>query len=438
MTKLEFLKLSFANQAYAEKAFCQSIISIQFNNDEVARKVFSTTPYAVYLKDNTFTYVDPLTKQEGTVTGDTTQPMFYVDTPLSLPGDFHPILKGKAVETTFGIFWFNITLIWEVFGAAVDYHNGEFTDKFIKGLLGSRMVDNPAEGEVVPEDKSSVDVCMKFTDHSNFLGGLGMYFIKAATVDSLTVSPLILKRKKELFEEHKADINDPVIFNRIVNELVQMDMKIQLSSDNKTFYITKKFIDNARKRMFIAFGVEYNAETNSYVGLDKSLDDGWDVEHMADYINTSIEGSYARGKATGEGGAGVKELIRLVGRSKVAEPDCGSTVGEYVAIDADNHKYWQGTYYLNNNKKPILITKENSESFIGKRLSLRAPQYCMTKEGDFCATCLGHSLGMYAERLSSDVIAVATSFMLARMKSMHISGSGSARLNLKRALKLEK
>lgn len=436
MNKLEFLKVSFANKAYAEKAFCQSIISIQFNNDEPSRNIFTEVPYGVYVKDDTFTFINPETGKEDTVKGPTDHPMFYMDDTLELPGDFHPMLKGKAVTTTFGIFWFNVILIWEVFGAAVDYNNGEFTDKFIKGLIGKRMHDNPAPGEEVPEGYSSVDTCIKFTDHSNFLGGLGMYFIKAATVDSLTVSPSILKRKKELFAEHKDELNDPVVFGRIVDELVKMDMEIQMRSENRTFYITKKFIDNARKRMFIAFGTEYNAETGTYVGLGQSLDEGWDVTRMVDYINTSIEGSYSRGKATGEGGAGVKELIRLVGRSKVAEDDCGSPVGEHVLITAENHKYWRGTYYMGTDKKPKLIDDKNSEGFIGKRIVLRSPPYCLTKEGDFCKVCLGTSLGMYQERLSSDVIQVATAYMLQRMKSFHTAGGSTAKLNLKRALKI--
>lgn len=431
MKKLDYLKQMFERQAYNEKAFLQSILSIQLDDAESAG-AFKKIPNALFLEGGKYWYLEGTHPVE--VEHELDKPLFYIDEILDLPGDFHPCLQGQAVETTFGIFLHNVILLWEVFGKLIPYHNDEFTRKFVHGFLNELMVDDPEEGEEVPEGKASVSTCMRFSEHTNFLQGLSLYFVRCSSIDALTVSKEVLELRDRLFKEHKDELNDPVVFTRIIDQVVALDYEIQMKGASNTFYIEKKFIDNSRKRMFIAFGAEFNAEKNEFVSLTKSLDEGWDMNEMATYINTAIEGSYNRGKATGEGGARVKETLRLVGRVRADELDCKSPVGEEILIWEKSAKRWIGSYYINPKGDAVMIDEDNLKGLIGRVLKIRMPQYCATKEGNYCKTCLGYGLGKLSNRVSADVVRVPTNMMLSRMKAVHVAGQSNTKLDLATAL----
>lgn len=431
MNKLEYLKYCFDNKGYGLKAALQSIIAIQFEDPD-SSGLFKKVPYAVWVEDGKFhTLVDG---KDTFVDGDVKTPLFVMDTPLSLPGDFHPCLQGEPYQTTFGLFLFNVILFWEVFGHNVKYVNKEFTKALIEKIINDVMVDDPAPGVALPEGKVGTTTCMKFTENCYFLEGLGSHFIKPGGVDILVVDPSITKFLKEQFALHKAELNDPVVFTRIVDEAVKMDEKIQRSGPSKNFFINKKFIHTARKRMFLAFGIEPNSTGDGWVALPQSLDTGIDPDRIVDYVNTAVVGSYSRSMATGDGGSQVKETLRLIGRSTVSEDDCGSPGTEAIVIDSKNKKGWIGGYQVIAGKV-VLMTAESLEKQIGKTVHIRVTEYCMVKDGDYCKICCGEGLGKYGNRISAEVVLVPTASMLTRMKAAHTAGNSVVYLDLKTAIK---
>lgn len=432
MTLIEFLKYFFQNKSYSKKVNIQSIIAIQFE-DEDSAGMFKKKPGAVFVEEGKFkTFIED---RETIIEGDPEFPLVYMDTVLDLPSDFHPVLGEKAYKTTFGNLLFNIVLFWESVGSKVPYQNKQLTDKLFKNILSDLMVDNPAPGEEVPPGKASVEDCLKISTNANFLHGLSIHFVKPGGVDAFTVDPKIIKRRDELFKIHKDEINDPIVFNNIIKELVDMDMEIQMNGPSKNFFIKSKFITTARKRMFIAFGIEPNADGTGYIGLPASLDDGIDPEFITTYINAAISGSYSRAMATGDGGSKVKETLRLIGRVKTVMDDCGSTVGERIEFETHGDvKNWMGGFYLSK-EKIVEITKENTESLVGKTVYMRVPQFCLVEDGNFCMACLGRRLGSLKDRIASEVTRIPTNFMLARMKEHHSSGKVNTVLDLKNIIK---
>lgn len=431
MTKLEFLKYCFDNKGYGLKAALQSMITIQFE-DEDSSGAFKKIPFAVFVEGGKYHAL--VEGEQVVVEGDVKSPMFHMDLKLDLPGDFHPCLKNTPVSTTFGLFLFNVILFWEPFQGKVDYINKEFTKPLIEGLLSRLMVDNPLPGETVPDDKASVDDCLKFSENCNFLEGLGSHFIKPGGVDILVVDPSITKFLADQFELHKDKLNDPVVFTEIVDQAVKMDEAIQRKGPSKNFFINKKFIHTARKRMFLAFGIEPNASGDGWVALPRSLNTGMDPKHIVDYINTAVAGSYSRSMATGDGGAQVKETLRLVGRSSITEVDCGSPKGEMIRIGHKNKKGWIGSWQIVD-KKAVQLTAESLEKQVGKTIEIRVTEYCTTPDGNFCKTCCGESLGMYGTRISAEVVLIPTTSMLTRMKAAHTAGGTVVRLDLKTAIR---
>ena len=429
MTKLDFLKRFFDSKAYGNKAAVQSLIAIQLDDEESAG-AFKKIPGAVYVENGKFfTLIEGIGNP---IVGDVNKPFASMDDRFDLPGDFHPILKGDPVATTFGLLLFNVVLWWEPFKGKVAYGH-EFSKKYIEATLSRLMVDNPKEGEEVPADKASVTDCLKFTENCYYLEGLGAHFVKPGGVDTMTVSPAILKRKKELLELHKHELSDPVVFTNIIDELVEMDRKEMMSGPSKNFFINDKFIHTARKRMFLAFGIEQGPD-GKWVPLIQSLDQGIDPEHIVTYVNTAVAGAYSRSMATGEGGSQVKEVLRLIGRSSVTELDCNSPVGEALVLTKPIANGWIGGYYLEN-KKAVLIDANNVKALVNKLIHVRVPQFCLTPDGNYCKTCLGEGLGKYGSRLSAEVVRIPTEAMLQRMKAHHSAGGTTGVLDLKYALK---
>ena len=431
MNRLDFLKIWLANQGYAEKAALQSVISIQFEDEESSGE-FKKVPQAIFVEDGKFHSI--IEGKQVTIEGKVDRPLFVNDDYIDLPGDFHPVLRGQKTDTTFGLLLFNIVLFWEVFGEKVPYVNQEFTPNLIRGYLSDLMVDNPKEGETVPEGKASVDECMKFTSHCNFLEGLGTYFVRPGGIEMFTVSPAIIKRRDELVAQLKADgkVDDPVAFTKVLAELVNMDREEVMNGPGANFVINDGFISNARKRMLIMFGIEPAGE--GWTGLTMSLDEGMDRDKITVYINTAVAGSYSRSMSTGEGGAQVKEVLKLVGRRKVDGMDCGTKIGEFIEMHDLTAQKWAGSYYFTNGKSELL-TKEIAKANLGKILSIRTPNVCATIDGNFCMMCCGEGLGKLANRLSAEVVVMPTKMMLGRMKAQHIAGASTTRLNLKMAIK---
>lgn len=433
MNKLTFLKHWFNNDGYVEKGAIQSMVSIQLDSEDSAG-AFKNIPGAVFVEDGVFKTL--INGEVIKLDGDVTKPYCYMNDRFEFPKDFHPVLKGKELLSTFGLMLFNIIIFYEPLGGAVEYINKSFSKGLIQKVISDVMVDEPEEGEVLPEGKAGVKACLRVTENCYFLEGLGQFFIKPGGVDTLTVDPSVLRRRDELFAKHKDKLSDPVVFTAIMDELVDMDRVIQMSGPSKEFYINDGFISNARKRMFIAFGIEPNPTMTGWVPMTQSLDEGTDEKLLPHYINTAVEGSFGRAMATGEGGSRVKEISRLISRASIVKDvtDCGSPVGEKVLIREGNSKSWVGSYFIDGNKLGK-ITEDNHKGFIGKTLAMRVPQFCIIKEGNFCETCLGDQLGKSGDMFTAEVILIPTNFMLYEMKKAHISGRGVSHLDLRLAIR---
>jgi len=434
MNKLDYLKFFFENKIYESKAAIQAILAIQFEDPE-SSGIFKEHPGAVFVENGKFNYISGTLIE---IAGDVNDAFVYMDTVFDFPGDFHPMLKGNAIKSTFGLMLFNIVLFWEPFGGKVDYVNKSFANKkMMEGILSKLMVDNPAPGEEVPEGKASVDDCLKFSSNCQFLHGLSNWFVKPGGVDTLTLSPAILKRKEELLAElrESGKINDPVAFTEMLTKLVDMDRKEQLSGPSRNFYIADKYISTARKRMFLAFGIEQNATGDGWVALPRSLDEGIDPEQVVNYINTAVAGAYSRSMATGEGGSRVKDTLQLIGRSIRNGDDCGTPIGEEIILTKSTAQRWVGGFFITGKGKAEQITAENAASFIGKTLIMRVPQFCGQVDNNFCLKCLGAGLGANANRLSAELARVPTEAMLTRMKAHHQAGLDTVIIDLNAAVK---
>lgn len=435
MHKLDFLFEAFRKRAYTRKTFLMSIFSLVHDTPENKARL-EEVPYAV-IRDNNAREIYFLdeNKQKVVLEGvDFDKPLFYKNDKITVDMDVHEFVKEKF-ETTIGIFLVNIVVLYESVGGAAKFVNGKIAGGTIQGIIDGLMVDNPKDGETVPEGKASVDQCLKMTKQLDYLEGMNQVFVKASSTDVLTVHPDVIKLRDELLDqlEKEGKLNDPTAVALAIDKVIALDAKIQYSGPSKDFFINGKFIDNARKKMFIIFDMVPDFNSGKYNLLRKSLNEGWDPAHYPEYINTAISASFDRGNATGEGGFEVKVAILLTNRIMIGSDDCGSPRTEPVKLTKNNFKGWIGGFIMQDGA-PVKITKAH-DTLIGSTVEMRVPQYCIQPDDNLCKTCCGEKLGAIETRVSAETVYIFTQFMLTRMKAMHVSQLKTISLDLDNILR---
>lgn len=422
MHKLDFLFHAFKNRAYTKKTFLLSIFSLVHDTPNNNKKL-AEVPFAVF-RDNEkkeLYFIDE-NKQRVVIEGhdDFDRPLFYKNDPITIDMDMVDFVKEK-IETTIGIFLTNIVVLYESFGTRTNYINGRISGSTIMGIIDGLMVDNPTPNNPVPEGKASVNDCLKVTKQLDYLEGMNNVFVKASSIDVLTVHPDVIALRDKLLKEleDQGKLDDPTAVALAIDEVIALDAKIQYAGPSADFFINSKFIDNARKKMFIIFDMVPDFNTGKYQLLRKSLNEGWDQDHYPEYINTAISASYDRGNATGEGGFEVKVAILLTNRIIIGSNDCESPRTENVKLTKNNFKGWVSGYYIKDDKPTLLGS--NDTDLIGKTVQMRVPQFCQEPNDNLCKTCAGEKLGAIETRVSAETVYIFTQYMLTRMKAMHVS-----------------
>lgn len=417
MTGIEYLKYCADRRAYQKKPWLLAACSFVEPSEENNKKL-NEYPYCIHRGEEGFYFYDD-DKQKVSVDGDLSGPLFYKDQRFDINESW---FKGASGETTIGIYLANKIVFWEPFRELVTYHNGLIDAGTCKKVINNLMA-SPNDDGSIPEGKASVEQCLKLTRQANYLLGMNNVFCKPGSIELLTVDPAVLKLRDELLAKHKDELNDPLVASKIIDEVVKLDTEIMMNGPSKDFFINKGFLDNARKKMFLVFGVERDWNTGEYKFISRPLADGWDLDNITTYINTAVAGSYDRGKATGEGGARVKDIIRLTSRISIQRDDCGSRQFEYVRIFKDTLNDWIGSYYFKENGNTERF--DGDRSFIGKIVKMRVPNACLAPDLNYCAVCCGDQLGAVGTQASSECQDIPTGFMLLKMKGMHVSGNVS-------------
>ena len=317
----------------------------------------------------------------------------------------------QQLLTDVGKLLMNQLLLVEPFGTLVPYLNERFDPGKLDDLVAKLII----------EKKVTREMYNKYIENGYWYCEDGSLSTATWSEKSMMTDPKVLTRKKELLEQYKDQLNDPIILAKIEKELIAMDKEWLKDDPAAPFYAVEggKAWKEQRKKMFIMIGMgtAFGKDANAITFTPESLEEGWHAEHLDTAANDIRRGSYGRGIETAKGGEQTKFVLRIFQDVTIDEEDCGSRKGLKITLTENNVKdYYQR--YLTTGE---LLTPDNVASFIGKEVEIRSPMYCRTKPG-FCYKCCGElfrTMGLKA--IGMQAIGVTGSFTSLSMKSMHVS-----------------
>lgn len=435
MNKLDYLMRAFNRRAYTKKAYLISILSIVGESEDAKLNKIPYAAHRDWANDQVY-FIDPTTNEKIIIDDATcNQALFHKKEVLDIPPRLSQYIPDGII-TTMGRFLVNVVVLYEAFKGKAPYINEKIDGRRLKKIISDLMIDTPKEGIPVPEDKATVQQCLKVTQQLDYLVGLNPIIVKASSTDAFTISPDLIKLRDELLDklDKEGKLGDPVAVAGVIDLLVEKDAELQYGGTSADLYISRAFVSNNRKKMFLLFDFIPNFHTGKYELLKKSLNEGWELSQFTAYVNTAIEGTYSRSVSVALAGADVKTVILLTGKIKAIKGDCGSKRTEPVVINERNFKQWIGSYYVDG-RTIRRIENASFETLNEKTVNIRVPQYCKQAENNLCTICLGERLGGSQDRVSSEVSLMLSKFFLLSMKKIHSSELKTKLMNLENILR---
>jgi hypothetical protein len=433
MDKRDFFMLCMNEGKYRLKPWVIRAFSLVRETKKVEEIAF----YDILQTPAGFFYKSPDTGALEPITGANMkpgQPMFNCKEKLTVKkGELPGILKDE--ETDYGRILYHCMIFVYSFGNKVPFQNKQLNMRAFEDELASRLDDdvmlvNSQGGAQLEEkpDRFYPRELNRYYEAMAYSRGMAMLFVPAASPKSLTVDPIVLKRRNELFSDPNIDMNNQAVAAQVEKELVDLDKKT-FEGDPASGYLISGKNWASRKKCFISFGSGDSLTPDSRTPYVKtSLDEGTDITQFKAYNDEMRTGSYKRGVETMFGGELDKWLVRESSNIRVQE-DCGSTVGIPTEVTDFNKVSMLGKFIVAG-KQAVKLTEDNIGTYMGKVVLRRSPAACWTGMPDYCRVCLGDKLSMNPDAISIAFSQYGHDFMGESMSAMHGKSLSIARMDL--------
>lgn len=413
MKKRDYFLLALKHKSYLFKAWTINCFS-------VVRTPGEEYPCHLLRGERHYSFIHPETSEEIIIVDSHSDvPLFNFKETVNVSKGDLPNIHGD-IETTYGKLVVNAVALVYPFGDKIEYQNGEFKIKNIEKIIEKRLTSDPkykGPKSIKVEAPIYVTEYLNFIDAVLSLEGYTQLCVPSATAKTMTRDPRVPELRARLLEEHKDSLNDPATIAKIDAELVKMDREWMKGDLGEGFYIKDKSYEVVRKKVHLMHGYEQGFG-ESPATITNSLSEGWDLEKMPAMVNSLREGSYNRGAQTQLGGVAAKTINRIFQNTRIAEDDCGSTLGMDHFITDSNKGHYLGFYAING-KKLELLSDVNIDQYVGKEVTLRSPMYCKTSRANFCRTCMGEINSESETALASLASGVGSTLLNTFMKLMH-------------------
>lgn len=348
--------------------------------------------------------------------------------PLFLPSDEITINSQDEIIQPFDKFPFttkvgNVVLNYyclvSSFGNRFPFQVGKMSIGKLEKMVASKLVDyEPGK----PKDPTKVypDEVKLFSSACQSVAGFSSIYNPGATAYTMVPPPGLKEFRAQLLEKYKDHLNDPAYIAMIDKELVAYDKAFQAQDPDGGFYISEKAFNVSRKKLFLMQGYTQPEVSGGRSGVLKtSLSEGWQIEDMPLMIDELRDGSYNRGALTALGGEAVKFIFRIFAATQIAEEDCGSKVGMPRDFSKDDISNFLGNTIILPNGKQVKLDNTNMKQYVGQKVMVRSPGFCLTKDSNFCMTCLGEQLRDSKNSLAALASEIGSDMLYIFMKKMH-------------------
>ena len=324
--------------------------------------------------------------------------------------------KSKVGLTSVGRFLLNtIVFAYPFENPPFEYINeNKDPEKFVKVVKDALL-----------EKKVTVSQFEKFMDYVYFIGHLNELCTPSLSIRSLQTSPKVAAFKKKFIEEHKDEMHDPLVIQKLESELIKLD-KEWIGDDHSEVLMNglgKKSWAVQRKKMFLSIGgiPAFDTVSGDMDFIEHSLSEGHTIKSLPSIANEIRKGSYERGVETAKGGTETKFIMRVFQDAVITEDDCGTK--RTIEVDCTSGHPGPKDFIgrtIRVNGKDVVVTRENCDELIkGKVIHLYSPLTCETV-GNFCYKCCGaKSKDLNAKMLGIEAIRITSKFTTVSMKNMH-------------------
>ena len=345
------------------------------------------------------------------LTDDSSVPIFNMQEKFYIEDGMIANYKGPSMLTDVGKFFINYLLFVDPFNDKIPY---------INGLISAGAADKEVQNLVV-NNKITRAEYNKYINNAFWFGEDGSIAIQTLSERALGTDPAIAKRKQELLDKYKDNLDDPIIMSKIEDELIAMDKAYIKGDVSEPFFqaVGGKAYKEQRKKMYIMVGLmsDFNKDTSKMVTVKSNMDGGYQIEDIPAVANEIRRGSYERGKSTAAGGAESKFITRAFQDIRITKEDCGTKRGYTFVLEEKRKKLFIGRYLTDG----TVLTTDNIDNYVGKKITMRSPMYCECKDG-ICYRCCDEIIrNSRLENIGMQSLAIADVMVTVAMKSMHVS-----------------
>ena len=350
------------------------------------------------------------------------------------PGDYFTLKAGtfynkKDERTCVGRFLFNRLILSDPkIGNAIGYLNMDMGGSGL-GYLDSKMTD------LLLVDILTVDEFSQYMDKIQWLGFATTKFMAPSLTTDLIILPKDVKeRKAELLEKHAKAIAEADVdtIGAIEKELLDMAKKDLANVSDMAIYDSgsRGSYSNNYKQTAVGRGIVRSiSDPDKLMASMASLEEGIPKEDIAVFADVLTGGSLSRAIGTKNGGYEAKKLSASFQGVKLGDKgsNCRTTRTVDMVLDKNSAKLLNKRYIMVKGK-PVMLTPENMNDYIGKVIHLRSPMYCQDEK--YCNICSGdlyYEMGVENVGLITNII--GSSLTTLSMKKMHNTSVQLAKMN---------
>ena len=346
------------------------------------------------------------------------QPLFNFQEVLEVDGSWLSTIKAKQ-KAKIGVMIVNALILYPCFGNKLDFVNPGIDTSMNMSDIETLLVNKAKSPDVAGPNDILVSEMVDCIGRFGFLSNLSTLINIAATPKIITAPPGMEKIRKQLTDEYKGQLHDPVKLVELENKLVAIDNEY-LTDDPAASKISTRKTRSGRKKMFLIYGETKDFETGTNNVVASSLAEGVDTspENFPLYMNDLRFASFSRGASTMLSGYSYKVLQRSLSGLTIIKEPCDTTKGVKRFITKATYSKLVNRYIKEGGWK-LVTDAEVAKQYIDKWVEIRSSMWCKSLGNTVCYKCMSENYKNSPNGISNLAATISDTLMNMFLKQMH-------------------